>query len=98
LGALVVEDEQVLVDFYKIDVLAGEEAGDVESGLPDLDDPVACHGGAADPVPADRAVLVAWSERIGFRCRFPSLQRRDPARGCLSSQRNRVWWKRSSFP
>jgi len=37
LGALVVEDQQVLVGLHQIDALAGEEPGDVEPSLSDLD-------------------------------------------------------------
>ena len=40
LGALVVEDEQVLVGLDQINALAGEVPGDVEPGLADLDDSV----------------------------------------------------------
>ena len=78
-GALVVEDDQVLVGLDQIDALAGEVPGDVEPGLADLDDSVDGDRGAADAVPADRADLVSWPRRVCFRCRLPGLRRGDPA-------------------
>lgn len=50
LGALVVEDEQVLVGLDQINALAGEVPGDVEPSLADLDDAVGGDRGAADAV------------------------------------------------
>jgi hypothetical protein len=79
LGASVVEDEQVLVGLDEEDGLAGHLPGDVEPGLPHLDDAVAGDSGLADPAPTDRSLRVPWSGRIGFRCRFPCLLRGDPA-------------------
>ena len=64
LGALVVEDEQTLVGLDETDALAGEEPGDVEPGLLNLDDAVRGEGGAADLNLADRPLLVPWSRRI----------------------------------
>ena len=58
LGALVVEDEEMLVGFDEIGALTGEEPGDVEPGLADLDDAIGCDGGVVDPVPANRSLLV----------------------------------------
>ena len=78
-GALVVEDDQVLVGLDRIKALAGQESGDVEPGLADLDDAVGGDRGAADVIPADGADLVSWPRRIGFRCRIPRLLRGDPA-------------------
>jgi hypothetical protein len=79
LGALVVEDEQVLVGLDEIDALAGEESGDVEPGLPDLDDSVGGDGGAADAVPADWSLLVSRPRRVGFRRCRPGLGWGNPA-------------------
>ena len=83
LGALVVEDELVLVGLHEIDALAGEEPGDVEPGLAHLDDSVGSDRGAADPVPANWSLLVSWPRWVGFRCRFPRPLRGDPARQSL---------------
>ena len=79
LGALVVEDDQVLVGFEEINALAGEEPGDTEPGSAHLDDSVGGDRGAADPIPADKADLVSWPRRVGFRCRIPVLLRGDSA-------------------
>ena len=54
-GALVVEDDEVLVGLDQINALAGQEPGDVEPGLADLDDAVGGDRGAADAIPADGA-------------------------------------------
>ena len=78
-GALVVEDEEVLVGLDQINALAGQKPGDMEPGLTDLDDAVGGDRGAADAIPADRADLVSWPRRVGFRCRIPGLLRGDPA-------------------
>ena len=56
LGALVVEDEQVLVGLNQIDALPGEEPGDMEPGLADLNDSIGGDRGAADAIPADRRI------------------------------------------
>ena len=55
--------------------LAGEGSGDMEPGLPHLDDAVACDQGAADSLPADGALLVSWAGWVGLRCRIPRLGR-----------------------
>ena len=83
LRALVVEDEQMLVGFDEIDALAGEESGDVEPGLADLDDSVGGDRGAADAVPANRSLLVSWPRWVVFRCRIPGLLRGNSARQSL---------------
>ena len=58
LGALVVEDQQVLVCLDEIDDLAGEQPGDVEAGLADLDDAVDSDPGGSDLFPADWSHLL----------------------------------------
>ena len=87
LGALVVEDDQMLVGFDQIDTLAGQVPGDMEPGLAHLDDSVDGDRGAADAIPANRADLVSWPRRVGFRCLLPGLRRGDPA--------GKPWWGRS---
>ena len=79
LGALVVEDQQVLVGLDEEHRLVGEEPGDVEAGLADLDNAVAGDFGGADPVPANGSLLVSWAWWFGLRGRFPCLQRGYPA-------------------
>jgi hypothetical protein len=68
----------VLVGFDEIDALAGEKPSDVEPRSASLDDAI---GGdrRADPVPADRSLLVLWPWRVGFRRRLPRLRRGNPA-------------------
>ena len=79
LGSLVVEDEQVLVGLNQIDALPGEEPGDMEPGLADLNDSIGGDRGAADAIPANRADLVSWPRRVCFWRRLPRLLRGDAA-------------------
>ena len=79
LGALVVEDQEVLVGLDQIDNLASHEPGDVEPGFANLHDAVDGDRRAADPIPANWSQLVARSRWVGFRRRVPRLQRRDPS-------------------
>ena len=67
LGAVVVEDGQVLVGLDEIDAPASEKPGDVETGLANLHDAVPGDGGATDPVPADGPLLVSRAGWVGFR-------------------------------
>ncbi|KQV06429.1 hypothetical protein ASC63_02995 [Leifsonia sp. Root112D2] len=69
----------MLVGFDEIDASAGEKPGDVEPGLPHLDDSVPGDRGAADAVPADGPQLVLGPGWVGFRCRIPCLLRGDSA-------------------
>lgn len=68
LGSYLVEDEQVLVGFDEIDVSAGDEAGDVERGLADLDDAV---GGDRDAPSAVPATGCSWFLGRGGLTGFP---------------------------
>jgi hypothetical protein len=78
LGAVVVEDEQLVVGLDEQDGLGGHQAGDVEPGSADLDDAVAGDSGDADPVPADWSLLVAGPGWLGLPRRLPGLQWGDP--------------------
>lgn len=77
--AVVVKDQQVLVGFDEIDAVAGEEPGDVEPGLSNLNDAGDGDRRAANSVPANGSYLVSRPGRVGFRGRLPSPKRGDPA-------------------
>ena len=66
----------------------------MELGLAYLDDSVDGDRGAADPVPANRSLLVSWPRWVNFRCRIPGLLRGDQAGRPLVGRS--VLWIRSN--
>jgi hypothetical protein len=74
IGALDVEDQEVLAGFNEVNDLPGEEPGEVEQGPTDLDDAVAGDSAAADPAATRRPHLLARPGRDWLRHRLPSLK------------------------